>query len=551
MTQIQLTIPAPDREANPNTLLQPQELNGWLEELPIANPLGTAKLLLKSLWLLNRHPDPLPNRAELMYCYMPSINSLVTQLRKSKNKSVSGKSHRNELELGDHIDKITTEISYGFKRTINETNLLQNGKLDSAQQAHILYFAIKSLSLELLTHFSNYQKEPGNCWREIVQIYLLSERLGVSQQKINDPQHPADIPLNVRHAFKSILLVILLDPFHLQEGELWIAHRYLGWWAQHALISKIDSSAKHGSGCFLVDLQGSQKPRKFDPGSPPENPSQYMLLDCEPLNVIINKQMKSLDSDKAEQIPGMEKISPEDMKRLLRHMLIAWHIHPGRKHPRAESYGWLIAASGVNDISHFLGKGRLAPSPQAETDQDLDEINILELADPFGTAQPVEHHTFRWRQINESLSGMGIEAPLEDEETLQVGQLILVENERTPGEGKWSVGVIRRIIHKDQETLEIGIQFVQGRINSATIRPVVFGTLHRADFQPALMLDRGKDHPGTLFTPHLIYHFNREYVVDAGKGKTMRIYADKLLETTCCYDRFEYRIINLHGSETE
>lgn len=531
MKHIQLTVPAPDYAENPNTITNIQQLRNWIDNLPYANPLGTGKLLLKSLSLLNRHPETLSNRAQLMACYLTPFHNLIKSARCQETTRVL----RSEAELYTLTEKIIIEMTYGFKKTINETALKQKSWLRPANLSTLLYFALESLTLEMMFSFFKYRLEPANAWQEILQVYLLSERLGVSQEIINDPTIPGENRANIHLSFKRILLIRLLDPFKLELNEVWQVFDYLGWWGDKARITEIPASVEKPSGQFQVDLYGVEKPRPIDPENPPGDKTHYLMLNITQLSVLINKHMQSLDSDSSEPIPGTEGLDKASMGRMFRHMLLAWHLQPKRRHPRQDRFEWLVTACGINDVSHFLNEGKLAASSQAL--QDEQSVEILDIMRPN---LPVSHSTFRWRQTNISESGVGLEMSPDDAKNLHVGQIVLTESEQVSGDQMWTAGVVRRLILRDNSTMVAGIQFIQGRISSAKIRPLVPGHAENSDLLPALMLDRGNNVPGVLFTPRRVYQADREYIVETADGRSMHLVADKLLESTNHFERFEY-----------
>lgn len=531
MKHIQLTVPAPDYAENPNTITNIQQLRKWIDHLPYANPIGTGKLLLKSLSLLNRHPQALGNRAQLMACYLTPFYTLITSARSRE----AAQARRSEAKLYALTEKIIVEMTYGFKKAINETALKQKSWLRPANLSTLLYFALESLTLEMMFSFFEYHLEPENAWQEILQIYLLSERLGVSHERINDPTIPGENRANIHLSFKRILLIRLLDPFRLEQSEVWQVFDYLARWGDKTRITKIPASIDRSSGRFRVDLHSLEKPRPLDPENLPGNTTRYLMLDVTQLNALINRHIQSLDSDNPEQIPGTEEQNKASMLRMFRHMLLAWHLQPKRRHPREERFEWLVTACGITDVSHFLNEGKLAASSQAL--QDDESVEILDIMRP---SLPVNHNTFRWRQTNISESGVGLEMSPDDAKSLHVGQIVLTESEQISGDEKWTAGVVRRLILRDNSTMVAGIQFIQGHISSAKIRPLAPGHSENSDPLSALMLDRGNNIPGVLFTPCRIYQANREYIVETADGRTLHLVANKLLESTNHFERFEY-----------
>lgn len=542
MNTTRLTVPAADATENPGTITLTQELQLWVDELPYANPLQTAKQLLKSLSQLNRHPGRIANRAELMACYQPPFHQLVNQAKKKHH----GNRHRGAAELYGLTERITAEIAYGYKIVLREQNYFRHSRWPVEQQANLIYQALEGLILSLLFTFAEHRQEPHHTWGEILQLYLLAEQLGLPKEPADSPLNESDGGSDIRALLKTIVLILLLDPYKLQQNEIWQAYSYLGWWGDHALITRF-KSAEEGTGRrYVIDFDSHAKPHPFDPVAPPENSDNCLLFDAAPLCQLINRQLQGLQSKILPTIPGLRDLSTPAVQQLFHNMLVAWLVHPSRRYPREERYNWLIIACGITDIAHFLRCGGIVNAPTTEDEPDEERVIIEDTLSPY---QEVTHNTFQWRQTNVSKSGVGLEIDPIHAGSVQVGQLVLMESERPNGEESWMIGVVRRLILRKKNRLEAGVQFVQGRVSAATIKPKVFGTTDAADFQPALLLDRGKKYSAAIFTPHLLYHPKREYFVEPHQGRVCRIFADKLLESTNCFQRFEYHQIQLHGQD--
>ncbi|MES9873954.1 MAG: hypothetical protein ABW146_12625 [Candidatus Sedimenticola sp. 6PFRAG7] len=547
MMRLQLTVPTTATVENPNAITSPRQLAEWVKDLPYANPQVTARLLLDSLHLLVRQPGSLPQLGQLMHHYLPPFRSLLDAVVKSARRQQNIAGHRSEVQLQELFAEITTEMSYGFKRVILDNDLAGKGKLSDEETAESLYYAIDSLCLELMFSYAGYLQASTNVWREVSQLFLLAEQRKVARMPVETRHCDEEINTDIRLIFKRITLIHLLDPYRLQRGEVWAYYDYLACWAQHARVGNLKEKNIPAS-CFLLDLHGNQKPFAYDPEKPPGDPSHYLVLDVSPLNQEIHRQMQVLKAKPNTPIAGVSKRAGGSTERMIRNMLLAWHVQPHRRHPREERFDWLIAACGIAATQHFLLEGKLTavthePEAVAEPGEETEAIEILDLQQ----TGPSGYDTQRWRQVNLSASGVGIVLNPADAGGLQVGQAVLLESERRGGEGSWVIGIVRRLIQRDRSTLETGIQFIRGTIHPATIRPEVFGTQDSADLQPALLLDAGDEHPEVLLTPHLIYHKGREYVVEDHAGKTIRVTANGLVESTLCFDRFEYSKVSLHG----
>ncbi|MET0117368.1 MAG: hypothetical protein ABW090_08090 [Sedimenticola sp.] len=544
MTRLQLTVPTTAPVENPNVITSPRQLAEWVEDLPYANPQVTAKMLLDSLQQLVRQPGTLSQFHRLMINYLPPFRTLQNAVAKSAQRQHSVTGHRREAELAELFEQINKEMAHGFKRAILDGNFAASSRHSDNEVAETLYHAIECLSLDLVFSYSRYSQASANVWREILQIYLLAEHRGVSQTSVETIDCADEVNTDIRLIFKRILLITLLDPYRLQQGDIWACFNYLTCWAQHAQLSNFKARQK-ASSCFLVDLQGAQKATPYDPEEPPAEASRFLMLDIYPLNKEINQQLKVMQNPPASA--SSDKRSGMVSEHLMRTMLLAWYVKPKRRHQREERYDWLVSAWGIAAIQHFLLEGKLVSAGKAHSELDPYDQETIEIGDvkqdPL-TASRFDTH--RWRQVNMSDGGVGMVMNPADACGLQVGQIVLLESERMEGEGKSMVGIVRRLLQRDKSTLEAGIQFVHGIIHPATIRPEVFGTEESADRQPALLLNT-RAHPNVLLAPHLIYRKGRQYVVEDHAGRTMKVTADNLQESTLCFDRFEYLTVQLHG----
>ncbi len=539
MAVVQLTTPMLDRAVNPTTLTDSKRLSHWVSELPVANPLGVAQLFNNALSLLNRHPNRISNHLELMRCYLPTFTGLInTYINISKQQAPSSQS-RKEREQQQLTEKIAVEMAYGFKRIINDSQLFELGNYKPEIRAEIIYHTIECLALSLMFFFSHYREEPRNTFKEILQLYLLAERMDISTAEITSGPH-AEKPATIRLIFKRILLLQLLDPSHLPRGDIWLAYDYLGKWAAEARITQVPEQIDNFNGRFLLSLSGNDKPIVYSPTIVRENRDNYLLIDAIPLNQIINQHLKSQSGENPGDTHGIPSITNAEAVSLFRHMLLAWHIQPKRKHDRDEKHQWVVTAAGINQVNHFLKTQDLVETNGCSASFGNSENNEFEITSTLGGQAASSYKTFRWRQINTSLSGAALMIHPDQQSDLHVGQLIVMESEELTGQKGLTVGIVRRMVQKGNNALEAGIQFVQGKLIAVDIRPVVFGADGMADFQAALYLDRGDSQPGTLFTSHLLYHIDREYVMQVDGREDQRVFAKQLLESSRYYDRFEF-----------
>jgi hypothetical protein len=118
----------------------------------------------------------------------------------------------------------------------------------------------------------------------------------------------------------------------------------------------------------------------------------------------------------------------------------------------------------------------------------------------------------------------------------EVGQLVLLQ-EPPEDQGPGHAGVVRRRLQVDADTVEVGIQFVRGRVSPIAVLPR--GGSSPEAFLPALWIDRSGPGMGSVVAAHGLYQRGRELLVRDGRPAPL-IQVDQLLETTPCFERFRF-----------
>ena len=531
---IQLTIPAADAIANPATITKPQLLKKWVEDLPYANPVGTASALLDGLKLLNRHPKKIPQRAELLDIFLEPVTNIFSMARKfNSQRAGNGTRSRSTAEVVALGEKIAVEMAFGFKHVIMQEEQSRKTNQLHDKALHI-YQAIYYLSYYLLFEMTTYRPDPRSVWREMFQLLLRAEQIGVHTAVLSIPLPEIDVDMSIWKALKRILLLSILDTSRLQPEEIWSAYDYFAWHASQVQLVKLTNLASQ-PGRFQIDRNGLNNPKLLDSENLPADQDEHLILDTHKPNHQVHNHLETLTADEHTQINGIESLDIHNKKHLLRQMLYIMHSSPKRRHPRKEQYDKLICACGIGSIRYYLEKGTLSEDePQYQSDQDIELDSSLELNGPFSTQFLNVYNTYKWRQVDVSISGIGMITSESDIKALQIGQLILSGSEVNGTRKRWNL---------DASKLEVGLQFVPGRISAVTVLPEIFGQEQTTDLQPGLLIDLGETRSKAIITPNRIYHPDRQYVLEVSGGETIRIIAGRLIESSNCFDCFEYTIL--------
>lgn len=183
---------------------------------------------------------------------------------------------------------------------------------------------------------------------------------------------------------------------------------------------------------------------------------------------------------------------------------------------------------GISAAHYFINGQKHYSAP---TDEAITEISAH--TEPgAANVDSKKYRSSRWQVLNISAGGMALRKPPNVEETVRIGELLSVKNEKEP---RWSVGVLRWA-NNGAEQLEVGAQLIAPDAKPAGARAIDKGV-----FQPVLVL------PGITAlkqTPSIVaanglYSPARVLELDEA-GKISRIMVTKLIERTNSFERFQF-----------
>jgi len=528
MPTSRFTVPAPDRTANPATITEPARVRDWVANLPYADLAGVTRAVLEALTRLNRHPHKVTERAELMGAYCIPCARLI-RVPLSRPNTPSSREMR----------QLMTEMAYGYKHLINET-LQQSGWKQRKRLVHSLYFVAKHLSLELFLAYEAYECTVTNSWRELLTIYRQAEQQELLDEPAEDRDQGDPANATINHVLKRILLLKLLDPCRMVPGETRACFDYLNTLASEAVVENLQQMT-NPAGRFLLDLNGIDNPAPPDPDKQPQNPERYRYLNLVPVSRQVHQQLQQMEAQGAPPPEGLRHMLQLSPILVLKRMLLAWHSRQERRNARMESFGWMLCGCGLGAAHHFLQQQQNNTSPDSSPADEQSTVEEVDLADiPVQQHQPSQYNRIRCRQINRSVSGICVRLQLPKETNPKVGQVLVLEDEVKDRTGNSYPGIVRRCLRIDEETLEIGIQFIRGETHPIEIRPE--DAEEGAAAQPALWVNRGNDRLSSILLPRGLYRKGRRFIVTRGRPGKM-IEARQLVETSPSFERFQFLVV--------
>lgn len=527
-------IPTPDPFENPLVETNPSPLRQWATALPFANPEQLAEAVLTSLVRLNRFPGHVPKRDELMEVYTTPVQRLL-----------HGGSARQGPASTRLLRRVMLEMAYGYSHIANQCLYNKASKKNLAQLAHAIYHAVRFYLQEYLYACEEYDCRAMHTYREISRLRTYAEEQNIHLMPIEEGEN-SDAPRSIEQQYNRFLLLRLLDPCHLQEGEPRICYDYLDSLAGCAGF-KPPSREVERSGHYVIDRLGEVPPSLFEPdGMDTLTQPRFTLFDLNPVSQQIHLQLRRLERSESQKPAAMQALTTQEITNLLARMLKSWHIRPRRDSERHTTSGQVSLWTGLSNISRYLTRDE-----QAAQEDDLsedDEITLSHVpssvtAKALDPAKP----QYTARRFNQSRSGVALHLNLSPDAPSLVGELVLISLQSGGGLNEWKMGIVKRALNRYQDgLLEIGVQFIQGRIVPITLQA---SFRHRAEEdedapenppRPALYIDQGHTHRSSLIVPKLFFVLGQEYRVEE-MHPAQAIAPLQLLERTAYFERYRIK----------
>ena len=522
-------IPKLDPFENPLVEIHPAQLRQWATALPFANPDQLSEAVLTSLGRLNRYPGPVKKRNELMEIYQTPALRLCHSSGARRGSTTTSQ-----------LRRVMLEMAYGYSHIANECLAGKANRKSLDRLAHALYHSLKFYLLEYLYACEEFDCRSGHTYREISRLRTYAEEQELHNREIEDSEDPQSRQATITHQFNRYLLLRLLDPCHLQEGETRICYEYLESIAGSARFRPPTSSHTEASGHYVIDRLGEVPPYPYDPESEEKLAvPRFVLFDLNPVSQQIHQQMRKLERAEDQKPVAMLRLSQQEAGNLLARMLKSWHIRTKRDSERHTTSGQVQVWTGLQKIHGYLTRDRW------DTEAENDEITMTQGPSLPPAKQDPGKPQLVARRFNQSRSGVALHLPFAHAAAPSIGELILISLAGVSDPNDWKIGVVKRALNHTDGILEIGIQFMLGRIVPVTLRSM---TLHGENDEPprdhpGLYLDLGHSHRSSLIVPKRFFAIGQEYRVEEmtpAPGITPLM----LLESTAMFERYRVKGIS-------
>lgn len=529
---IKLSVPGPEQNLTVET--RPRQVAEWLAALPLTNLNESSRSILDALYALNRSKVAEDTRLKLLELYRTTISNLMPALEAQFSGQPLPLPEKSRL-IASQARQLQTELAYGYKIILldHATRKLSFGS--NKQLPLIVERAIGSLGRMLVVCYQTYAPTPAGVWAEMHILFTYAVEQGIQDEAIPDHEHLSSVNL----AYKQALLLALLDPYRLMQGEVNKVLKYLTQFGGHAHLQPLTQTS-NPSGYFLVRLDSDKPPRALAHDTTVTDARTDILLNTIELARLLHQQISRLETGvdaKALLLPFTAKDFgyPNLLKRMLKH----WGIAPKRLFNRVQHDAKMEICAGIRSIHHFLSGdliGGVVGRKDKAAGHETTEIT-LELAD--SPLDKTSHQTYvskNWLIINESAGGLALSKDPKIDAQVRVGEIIGLRPENNEA---WNIGVVRWVSSENPNHLQLGAQMLAPAAAPVMLRPLI--THAGAPFQPALLLPEipALKQPATLVCLRGSFLPQREFLLDQ-HGTPQNVRATRLLEQTATFDLFEF-----------
>lgn len=589
-----LNIPSQELTEEKSLHPTPVKIKHWLGELHVTDLEKSLQQILDVLKAYNRcQLEPSLRFNSLLYM-LPTLREISEQYQEKYvgKYYVNNEKYRARAQL---LISLLEEIANGFKIYLADSvELEKHSRDDQKDMLSATYFAVNWLANNILMHYTLYREEPHNSWLDLHRLYDFAEQNNWAAVPVEARRAGDVVDRNISNSYKRVLLLSLSNPYHLMQGEAMMVYKHFRNWVGHCKISEVLPDAATGN--FVVDLD-SDDPPFFNHSNFPKKLSRPRLIDIDRVArtaaAFYQKLVKKSVSGVAKGANGMR----ERMEReLFSRLQDAWKGRMQRKENRTGGNWNIIMAEGLVCSHHFISGEReflperdelrfyrpemnehsmslipqnTSPWQVAEAIDRIETGVVSNRSSHFDSGDPAfdiwdqtnanrvradevkeqsepEFVSQLWQTFNESHGGVGLSNHYSARRHARVGDIVVFkhDDENDDSIEGWNVGVIRWLMEKMSDQVEMGISTLAVGAVCAAVRAVCGVGKGSEYFRSLILFEKigGKEIP-LLLVPAAIYEIGTILVLNLG-DEVKYIRLEKLHETTPSFSSFQFKYID-------
>jgi hypothetical protein len=528
-----LQLPSVDPAAQPEFADGPS-CKAWLENVPLANVAEAQRQLLLAIWEFNRCGAGAAARLAALETAREAVH--FVQIEQAKRFTYrAAPMLRAEAAAFDNTIELWEQMRLGYLRCLEPEDPALR-----AQRALVCQRALAYAGLRMFHHYRAYRQVPPRDWRQLHQVYLRAERIGVADSLVKDYLNRDVHASSPRIAYLRAILVGMCNPHELMPRQLTFVAFLLERWAEKVEVAT-RPVPEGDAPPLVVDLAGERCAARG-----PAEGAELRYLDARRLAKSIRNRIALLRKGEspARLALGEDCVQPS-CEQLLVFLFRQWC--QARQERGAERRRVAAAAevcAGLPAIHYFISGRAFQPGG---SQRELSALEREEIATFGHVSRREEAYELNaatqgyacesWRVEDESVLGLKIvrEAGV-SARRMAHGQLVALR----PADGRnFQLGQVRWLMTTEPGELVCGVKYLPGIPQAVAVRAT---GVHAADehFVQAIALGAvaALSSPPTLVLASGWYKPKR--VIEASMRTTTRLRLLDLVERGADFERVTF-----------
>ena len=547
------------------------EYNQWIEEIPIASPLESAKAVFKALFDMNRTELNSETRMNGLEALLTPVGQFTQGLLGRYNATTFPMSEKN-YKIALLVREIFLELVIGYKHIITEH--IEKSEVNNKRNMH-------SIAIHRMMHFLNqvlfnsyliYESYPKHTWLELHMLFTYSsinklDLLPVEIKLANETSRT----FTARQLYVKAILLSAASPYQLRQREMMILFDKLDGYTSWVKLS-VNKEEKLSSG-FIINLHSDKPPLHISSGQNAMG-KQFFILQTAAL----------IEQIKQSQIDEGLVISDHLKLILLRN----WGEAPQRKYVRTKLNFDLKIAAGLNEIHQLVvgTTGRHLPKSlltRSKTERESlkrtslfdtstleEDLSVLTIESTNSTGReqgnylssgPVENrhdvdasdliedmpekpeNIHDCKTVNESTGGYCIDWPQSNAPKVRVGELIGIQSAVKHQDFALSIARWLKCLPNNQ--ILVGIELISQSCQAVEVRPDKVIAKHKTiEYFPALIFSKPSQESDYIIVPANKFNPDDRLLIKQKDGSQKKAKLSKLIESTGIFSRYICKAIN-------
>lgn len=317
-----LVIPAQQDIPERKRLFEEKALQHWIDELPIANPGLSTRLLFDLLKEFNTLKFGAQFRLDALELLRASFLSTEDYLRFRLTKEGFPKSE-DEQKIFHVLVEIEREFTLGYWIAVKELTRREIGWFQGKYVALSIQRAISGLSNIVVTHYIMSVPVPDWVWIDIHSLHRLGVKIKKVSSKVPKSQGEPGKTLTVGECYHQIILLSLAQPEGLMQREILQVFNFIE--ALSSLVLLEENPVESQSVQCIILTDEDQEPR-FVNHTKINADSSALYINFTKLNKTLEQREKLTSKELARfsSLAAVKNTRDRLSRELLDYLVLRW-----------------------------------------------------------------------------------------------------------------------------------------------------------------------------------------------------------------------------------